>query len=85
MVVFVVVLFVFLKGTWMKCLGEWAALMLMLSPVSIELEVLKGGNRVMIVFQLLRWLCELAEISWLLEDQLYEQPTKVRPFPRWEK
>lgn len=39
----------------------------------------------MIVFQLLSWLCGLAETSWLLMDQFYEGATKVSPFPRWEK
>lgn len=37
----------------------------------------------MIVFQLLRWLCELAETSWLLAEQVYEKAIKVNPFLRW--
>lgn len=37
----------------------------------------------MIVFQLLRWLCELAGTSWLLAEQVYEKAIKVNPFLRW--
>lgn len=37
----------------------------------------------MIVFQLLRWLCELAETSWLLVEQVYEKAIKVNPFLQW--
>lgn len=37
----------------------------------------------MIVFQLLKWLCELAETFWLLAEQVYEKVIKVNPFLRW--